>query len=40
MGDQVVAQEGLDEPPAAPAGPLLFELVDRIDEVEEAAAGV
>ena len=38
--DEIVAQQLLDEAPAAAGGLFLFELVDQIDEVEEAAAGL
>ncbi len=37
--DQVVPQPGLDEPTALAGDLFLFELVDEIDEVEEAATG-
>jgi len=38
--DEIVAQQLLDETPTAAGGLFLFELVDQINEVEEAAAGL
>jgi hypothetical protein len=38
-GDEIVAQQLLGETAAAAGGLLLLELVDQIDEVEEAASG-
>ena len=37
--DEIVAQQRLGQPAAAPGGLLLFELVGQIDEVEEPASG-
>jgi hypothetical protein len=37
--NEVVTQQGLDDAAALSGGLFLFELIDQIDEIEEAAAG-
>src|SRR5437763_16969140 len=37
--DEIVAQQFFGEPAAAPGGLLLLQLIDQIDQIEEAASG-